>query len=42
MHNESSEYLKSFLHEKSEEAPRWENFNQHQKERHSNQLEEVK
>jgi hypothetical protein len=41
-HNESSEYLKSFLHEKSEEAPRWENFNQHQKERHSNQLEEVK
>ena len=40
-HNESSEYLKSFLYEKSEAAPRWENFNQHQAERHAKQLEEV-
>ena len=40
-HNESSEYLKSFLHEKCEEAPRWKNFNQHQAEQHAKQLEEV-
>jgi hypothetical protein len=41
MHNESSEYLKSFLYEKSEDAPRWENFNQHQTEQHAKQLEAV-
>ena len=40
-HNESSEYLKSFLHEKCEEAPRWDNFIQHQAEQHAKQLEEV-
>jgi hypothetical protein len=40
-HNESSEYLKSFLYEKSEVSPRWENFNQHQVEQHTKQLEEV-
>jgi len=40
-HIDSSEYLKSFFYEKSEEAPRWENFNQHQTERHAKQLEAV-
>ena len=40
-HNESSEYLKSFLHEKCEDAPCWGNFNQHQAEQHAKQLEEV-
>jgi hypothetical protein len=41
IHNDYSEYLKSFLHEKTESAPRWENFNQHQVEQHAKQLEEV-
>ncbi len=41
IHNDSSEYLKSFLHDKTESAPRWENFNQHQVEQHAKQLEEV-
>ena len=41
IHNDNSEYLKSFSHEKTEEAPRWENFNQHQVEQHAKQLEEV-
>ena len=37
-HNENSEYLKAFMYEKSEEAPRWENFNQHQVEQHLSQI----
>jgi hypothetical protein len=41
LHNDSSEYLNSFLFEKTDEAPRWENFNQHQVEQHTKQLEEV-
>ena len=41
LHNDSSEYLKSFLYEKTEEAPRWDNFNEHQVEQHTKQLEEV-
>jgi hypothetical protein len=41
LHNDSSEYLKSFLYEKTEDAPRWENFNEHQVEQHTKQLEEV-
>ncbi|MDP4817652.1 MAG: hypothetical protein NWR69_01445 [Flavobacteriales bacterium] len=41
LHNDSSEYLKAFLYEKTEDAPRWENFNEHQVEQHTKQLEEV-
>jgi hypothetical protein len=41
LHNDSSEYLKSFLYEKTEDAPRWDNFNEHQVEQHTKQLEEV-
>jgi hypothetical protein len=41
LHNNSSEYLKSFLYEEAEEAPRWDNFNEHQVEQHTKQLEEV-
>jgi hypothetical protein len=41
IHNDNSEYLKSFLHEKTDDAPRWDNFNQHQVEQHAKQLEEV-
>jgi hypothetical protein len=41
LQNDSSEYLKSFLYEKTEDAPRWENFNEHQVEQHTKQLEEV-
>jgi hypothetical protein len=41
LHNESSEYLKSFLYEKTDNAPRWDNFNEHQVEQHTKQLEEV-
>ena len=41
-HNESSEYLRSFLFEKSRKAPLWGNFNQHQAEQHAKQLEEVR
>ena len=37
-HNDSSEYLKSFMYEKAEEAPRWDNFNQHQVEQHLSQI----
>ena len=40
-HNESSEYLKSFFNEKSEDAPRWGNFNQHQTGQHAKQLLEI-
>ena len=38
LHNENSEYLKAFLYEKTAEAPRWENFNQHQVEQHLSQI----
>ena len=38
LHNDSSEYLKSFLYEKTEEAPRWDNFNEHQVEQHLSQI----
>jgi hypothetical protein len=38
LHNESSEYLKAFLYEKTDEAPRWDNFNQHQVEQHLAQI----
>ena len=41
LHNDNSEYLKSFLYDKTDEAPRWDNFNQHQVEQHTKQLEEV-
>ena len=41
LHNDSSEYLKAFLYKKTEDAPRWENFNEHQVEQHTKQLEEV-
>jgi hypothetical protein len=41
LHNDSSEYLKSFLYEKTEDAPRWDNFNEHQVEQHAKQLDEV-
>jgi hypothetical protein len=41
LHNDSSEYLKSFLYEKTEDSPRWDNFNEHQVEQHTKQLEEV-
>jgi hypothetical protein len=41
VHNNSSEYLKAFLYEKTEYAPRWDNFNEHQVEQHTKQLEEV-
>jgi hypothetical protein len=37
-HNDSSEYLKAFLYEKTDEAPRWDNFNQHQVEQHLSQI----
>ena len=37
-HNDSSEYLKSFMYEKAKEAPRWDNFNQHQVEQHLSQI----
>jgi len=37
-HNDSSEYLKSFMYEKTDEAPRWDNFNQHQVEQHLSQI----
>lgn len=40
-HNDSSEYLKSFLYEKTEDAPRWENFNQHQVEQHEIQIKHL-
>ena len=41
LHNDNSEYLKSFLYEKTDDAPRWDNFNEHQVEQHTKQLEEV-
>ncbi len=41
LHNESSEYLKAFLYEKTEDAPRWDNFNEHQVEQHKKQLEAI-
>jgi hypothetical protein len=41
LHNDSSEYLKAFLYEKTEDAPRWDNFNEHQVEQHNKQLEEI-
>ena len=37
-HNDSSEYLKSFMYEKTDQAPRWDNFNQHQVEQHLSQI----
>ena len=42
LHNDNSEYLKSFLDEKSEQAPRWDNFNQHQVEKHQSQITSLK
>ena len=41
LHNDSSEYLKAFLYEKTEDAPRWDNFNEHQVEQHTKQLEAI-
>jgi hypothetical protein len=38
LHNDSSEYLKAFMYEKTEDAPRWENFNEHQVEQHLSQI----
>ena len=38
LHNDSSEYLKAFLYEKTEDAPRWDNFNEHQVEQHEIQI----
>ena len=39
LHNEHGEYLQAFLFEKSDIAPRWDNFNEHQVEQHMKQLE---
>lgn len=39
LHNENGEYLQAFLFEKSDVAPRWDNFNEHQVEQHMKQLE---
>ena len=39
LHNKNGEYLQAFLFEKSDVAPRWDNFNEHQVEQHMKQLE---
>lgn len=39
LHNKNGEYLQAFLFEKSDVAPRWDNFNEHQVEQHTKQLE---
>jgi hypothetical protein len=40
-HNDNSEYLKAFLYEKAEDAPRWDNFNEHQVEQHEIQIHTI-
>jgi hypothetical protein len=40
-HNDNSEYLKAFLYEKAEDAPRWGNFNEHQVEQHEIQINTI-
>lgn len=41
MHNDEGHCISSFMHEKTENAPRWENFNEHQVQQHDKQLEAI-